>query len=324
MTKKSTFAAVLISAALFAGTAFADVSAEADQLFKQGQELLADKKVDAACAAFERSEKLEPRGGTLLSLAYCHEQQGRISLAYVEYDEALRRLRVGGGRQDRERFALDRMSALRGQVVMVTVELSEATKGTNPEIVVVPSKMGEQERKVVVGPDRRVQVPLDVDGGGYRIEVRAPQYKAFSGTVTVAGPTATPASLQVGDLTPEPGAVAARPGVPNAPEPDGSGQRTLGLIIGGTGLAFAAVGGVFGALALGCASDYRRDGSCDPDKAKVFYANGANIGLGLGAVGLVAGGYLYLSAPKGNGQPQVGIGPAALPGGGALSMTGRF
>ncbi len=317
--------AVFISMALLAGPVHADVSADADAAFKQGQDLLAEKKIDAACAAFERSEKLEPRGGTLLSLAYCHEQQSRNALAYTEYDEALRRLRVGGGRQDREKFAGERMAALKDKVVMLTAEFSEPVRALNPDVVVIPSKAGDAERKLAPAA-ARVQIPLDVDGGAYRVEVRAVDRKPYVAQIQVAANAATPPAFTVTELEPIPGSAADV-----KPEKDGTTQRTIGMVIGGVGLAFAVAGGVFGVLALQCASDHRSNGDdaaggCDRSKAKVFYANGANIGLGLGAAGILGGGYLYLTAPKGRGAPPptVGVSPAVLPGGGGMAVSGRF
>ncbi len=325
-------AALIIAGA--AAPARADVSAEAEALYTQGQEMLAAKKLDAACAAFDRSDKLEPRGGTLLSLAYCHEQQGKIGLAYVEYDEALRRLRVGGGRPDRERFALERLGGLRSQVVMVSLELSDAVRALNPEIVVLPAKAGESERKLALSADKKQNVPLDVNGGTYRIEVRAAQRKPFVAEVQVAQTTATPAALSVSSLLGGPVAAGAPAGAAVAgddpPAEDGSGRRTTGLIVAGIGVPFLVVGAVFGAKALGCNSDHnawvdggkKGDEPCDASAARSVDANIANAGLGLGVVGLAVGGYLYFTAPKGSGK--VGVAPLVSPSATGLSLRARF
>jgi hypothetical protein len=328
--KRFSVAFVLLAATLAAGTAVADVSSEADTLFTQGQALLADKKIDAACPVLERSEKLEPRGGTLLSLAYCHEQQGRAALAYTEYEEALRRLRVGGGRSDRETFAQTHMATLHGKIVTLMVEFSEAAKAPNAEIIVSPSKPGDSERKIVVGADRRQPIALDVDGGAYKIEVRAPERKPFTAQVSVAAQTVSPAVINVTDLAPEGGAATtpggAKPAV-GKPEPDGSGQRTLGLVIGGVGVLFLAGGIVGGVAAKNCFDDSQKSTApdrCSRDTAMTVYANIFNVGIGLGAVGLLAGGYLYLSAPKGNGSPSVGIAPALGPSHAGFNVAARF
>lgn len=325
MRIRSRFASLAIAFALgaIAPAAHADTSQDAEALYQQGMDLLRDKKVDAACAALDRSEKLESRGGTLLSLAYCHEQQSKFSLAYSEYDEALRRLRVGGGRPDRESFATKQMESIRDKVVLVNVELAPSVNAPNPEIVVVPSKAGEIERKLVLGADRAKQVALDPDGGGYRIEVRAVDRKPFVAQVQVAGRTATPATVTVTGLATEGAAVGATGPAAPKPEDDGGSQRTLGLVIGGIGAALAIGGGVGGVLAIQCSNDVP-SGKCERDKAMTVYANIANVGLGLGAVGLGIGGYLFFTAPKGTEKAAVTVTPSIGARSGGLSVGARF
>ncbi len=316
--RTSTFAAVVFSlTTLVSGAALADTGAEAEALYQQGMKLLEEKKVEAACVALEKSEKLDARGGTLLSVAYCHEQQGKHALAYAEYDESLRRLRLGGGRQDREKFAFERMQAVKDKVVFVGLELGAAVNAPGIEAVIIPGKTGDPERKLILGAERQKQLAFDPDGGTYRVEVRAPARKPFITQVQVAGKTAAPASITVTELASDSAAVAY--------EADGSGQRMTGLIVGGAGIAFAAVGGVFGVLALKCAEEVRKNTGCDRDEAKVVDANIANIGIGLGAVGIVVGSYLFFTAPKGRGEPRtVGLRPMLGPTNAGFSLDGRF
>lgn len=322
LRKAAVLAAFLVANGL-AGTAWAE---DAESLYQEGTALLRDKRVDAACVAFEKSERLDPRGGTLLSLAYCHEQQSKLALAYSEYDEALRRLRTGGGRPDRETFASERMTAIKDKLVFVTVELAPAVNAPSPELVLTPSRPNDNERKNLFGADRQRQVALDPDGGAYKIEVRAADRKPFTAQVQVTGKTVTPAVITVNELASENVPVAAGGGAAPVPaEADGSGQRTLGLIIGGAGVVFVGVGAFFGVKALQCVTDYNRDPtSCDRDKAMTETANFANVGVGLGVVGLVAGGYLFFTAPKGSPERSVGVRPAVGPNTAGLSLTGHF
>src|SRR6185436_11069071 len=91
-----------------------------------------------------------------------------------------------------------------------------------------------------------------------------------------------------------------------APVDDGSGRRRLGYIVGGLGLASAAVGAVFGLQALSNSGDARS--LCDPSKpchdpaavqknntAKTD-ANIANIWVGVGIVAIGVSVYLVLSS----------------------------
>jgi len=45
----------------------------AEKLFRDGRALLQENKLAEACAAFERSDAIEPRIGTVLNLADCRE-----------------------------------------------------------------------------------------------------------------------------------------------------------------------------------------------------------------------------------------------------------
>jgi outer membrane protein assembly factor BamD (BamD/ComL family) len=58
--------------ALLAGTAAAQKDKErADALFKQGKKLMADRRYNEACQAFEESFKLDPGIGAELNVAKC-------------------------------------------------------------------------------------------------------------------------------------------------------------------------------------------------------------------------------------------------------------
>ena len=62
--------------------------AAAESLFQAGKRMLAAGKVADACRKFEESQRLDPQGGTLLALGMCHEKEGKLATAWVEYREA--------------------------------------------------------------------------------------------------------------------------------------------------------------------------------------------------------------------------------------------
>ena len=53
-------------------------SAEAETLFRRGQELLAQGKLADACAAFDGAQKLDPTTSTQLNRANCREKNGQL------------------------------------------------------------------------------------------------------------------------------------------------------------------------------------------------------------------------------------------------------
>ena len=62
----------------------------ADKLFEDGRNYLAAKEYALACTAFEQSHAADPAIGTLLNLALCYEEWGKLASAYRAYLEAER------------------------------------------------------------------------------------------------------------------------------------------------------------------------------------------------------------------------------------------
>ncbi len=83
----------------------------AQSAFAEGKQLWLAGKVSDACAKFARSQQLGPDTGTLLVLADCHTQEGALSLARLELEEALQRAQREN-RPDRVQYAENRLQAL--------------------------------------------------------------------------------------------------------------------------------------------------------------------------------------------------------------------
>lgn len=61
---------------------------EAETLFEQGRQLLKEGRLEAACAAFDRSFTLDATPGTLLNLGDCQERTGHKAQAYASFQAA--------------------------------------------------------------------------------------------------------------------------------------------------------------------------------------------------------------------------------------------
>lgn len=106
--------AVAVALSFFASSAFAD-EGEAERLFREGRALMLDGRFDEACPMLEQSQKLDPHVGTLLNVAACHERQGKVGSAWVEYQKALTAARAEG-QADRAQLAEERIAVLEPRV----------------------------------------------------------------------------------------------------------------------------------------------------------------------------------------------------------------
>ena len=110
-------------------------------------------------------------------------------------------------------------------------------------------------------------------------------------------------------------------------------MRTAAFIAGGVGVAGFAL---FTIAGLGAKSTFNRmsdvcgsAGCSDPgqideiDKGRSQQTL-ANVGLAVGVVGLAAGATLFILSRNPNGDPAATVAVSGLPGGGALSYSGRF
>jgi len=93
---------------------------EGERLFREGRLALLDGRLAEACPKLEKSQALEPHVGTLLNVAACHERQGKVGSAWVEYQKALTSARTEG-QADRERLATERLAVLTPRVPWLRV-----------------------------------------------------------------------------------------------------------------------------------------------------------------------------------------------------------
>lgn len=287
----------------------ASEKASAEALFQAGRELLAAGKYADACAKLEASQRLDAGLGTLLYLADCYEKAGRLASAWATFKEA-ESLAMARSEPPRAQVALKRAIALEPRLPKLWIKMAD---GNPPDTQV--------KRNGAMVPRESWGLALPVDAGEQRVEVSAPGRKPWSTTISIPG-EATNTSLDVplleqAPMEEKPAAPAPAPAAPldSGPvesESTGSGQRTIGLVVGGVGIVGIGVGSFFGLRAKSKNDDSKAHCPNDPnvcDAVGTELRNDAKSAAGLSTAFMIGGGALlatgivvFLTAPSGSGK----------------------
>lgn len=307
-------AALLIGGLTFASEAAAEDVAAAKALFSEGLELMQAGNFEKGCPALRESYRLDPRIGTLFTLAECEAKWGRIATAVAHYSNFLTQVAAmpQGQRikqKEREKIAQDKKDELSPQVPELTLKLpADAPQGT----------VVKRNGVTLAAPSMGVALP--VDPGEHVITTQAPGGEVTETKVTIEKGKQVTVDLVVappepGAETPGGGGVGAGSGSAGGPSggtpaESGSGQRIAAFIVGGVGVAGLAVGGIMGGLALAKRGELDKQGCFDDglcargpgvqdtiDQARLF-GWVSTVGFGVGAVGLGVATVLLLTGPS--------------------------
>lgn len=287
---------------MLAAPARAQDVATAEALFNRGLADLEAGRFEPACKSIAESQRLDPRPGTLFTLAVCNERWGHIATAMTRYGDYLalfdrlpeeRKIAQGErpklARAARERFGPD--------VPELTLLLPP-----NVPVGTVVKRDGQVLGEAALG------VGLPVDPGEHTISTQAPGGPVWEQKITLARGEKKKAALEIrGAAKVEP--AAATPALLST-DRGPSGQRVAGFVVGGVGLAGLAIGGVLGGLALGqkkvvdqncgAAVDSTDALACkqaglDAVSAGKGLALGSTLGFGVGLAGVITGVVLVLT-----------------------------
>lgn len=268
----------------------ADDPGAAEVLFENARALMDKGDRAQACPMFDESYRLDPAPGTLLNIAECHRLDGKTATAWGEFVAAAREFRR---RNDERRagFADERAKKLEPELAYVRFAMDAPPEGL------------ALERDGVSGTRDSLGLKLPIDPGAHTVTITATGKKPATVTFQATPKATLDVTLpQLEDAPPEP---AGR----GAPDPGLHPRAIAGFVVGGGGLALAAVGGVMGVLTavekgtLDASCRERSDGTklgCDAevlDRAKL-YANLSNVFLAAGAVAFGTGLVLVLTAPE--------------------------
>lgn len=262
---------------------------EAERLFVEAKRLMGEQHVAEACRAFEKSQELDPAIGTQFNIADCYEREGRLATAYRQFRD-LRDVLVRVG-DDRAPQADARARALEPRLPHVTIAIPWA----NTVAALVVTRDDETVEPTEFG------VAIPVNPGPHKVRVRATNKKDYELTVQAAE-----GKSEVIDVPPladvERQVVVRRTGF---------SQRTLGLVVGGVGLAAVGTSVVLGLVAKGN-YDSAVDGctdlgdrwQCPPGNKSGDAASAQSMGTvativgGIGGAAVITGAALWLFAPK--------------------------
>lgn len=336
-------ACVVLAVSATTATSFAQNAqdrAAARDLFNEARKLVKAGNYASACPKLEESQRLDPGVGTLFNLADCYEHTGKTASAWSMFSDAAAASRAAK-EPEREKAARQRAQDLEPKLLRLSVMIPPAVEVAGIEV--------RRDGTVLNKPMWGQAVP--VDSGEHKIEVTAPGKKPWSVTIMLSGegktetvtipgletetapPPVTPPAPPSSAAPPAPTSTAPAIAPTPAPATSGSSQRMIGLVAGGVGIVSLGLAGYFAYATKSKLSDaeaYCVDTKCTDQKGvdlhddAVKNADMASIFSGIGALGLVGGAVLYLTAPSGSSTSSAGTRPVLLAGPGSIVVKGAF
>lgn len=299
----------LLSIASGAPAAAQDLT-EAETLFNEGVAQMIAGHYDIACPAIAESQRIDPRAGTLFTLADCQAKWGKIATAVALYDEYLRAVsqmtpaqKVRHGK--RGKVAVDQKSALEPQIPQLTL--------------VLPASAPEDVRVTLDGIEltaASLGIAVGLDPGEYVVTTQSGHAPAVERRITLVKGEKKLVQLEVRTPEKEPVRaakakvkvkVAAPPAAGAAGADQGMSSHRIGAFVGaGIGIGALAFSGIMGGVALSNKSTVDANcvgGICNAEgktAADRVRTQGlvSTIGFGFGAVGIAAGLGLFLTEPR--------------------------
>lgn len=211
--------------------------AKANRLFQEGQELMGDRKYDAACAKFDESYALLNGVGTLFNLADCNEKRGKYKVAYDLFGEVIVRsnnmaaaLQGAAGKPEDIQKWTNRVTAAEGRQSALAKKLVKIK-------IMIPS--GASSKVKVVKIDGQIIPP---DQYGVELVYDPGAHVVMAETTNDAGDPYEE-ELDLDEGTVESISIPVKPGAKK--------KVRVGMIVGGGVTALAGVGLLGTAVYLG-------------------------------------------------------------------------
>lgn len=161
---------VVTACLVVAGSATASADdGEAERLFQEGRAAMLAGDFATACPKLAESQRRDPHTGTLLNLAACHEREGKVASAWVEYQKALTAARTEG-QAEKARLAEQRIATLEPRVPWLKLVVPS---GTPPDTKVTLD--GAEIARAALGTEMPVDPGMHVvtgAGSEQRVDLR--------------------------------------------------------------------------------------------------------------------------------------------------------
>jgi tetratricopeptide (TPR) repeat protein len=317
--------ALVLAVTAVSATAFAD---KADELFKQGKKLMAEKKFAEACPKLEASFQADATIGTELNIGRCYEEWGKLGKAYRAYSDAQKR--ADDAKDNRAPKIKELIAKLEPSVPRLVIHIPDGAETAGLQVAVDGVAVADLTAPQLVDPGpKSVEYAL---GSGTRKSKLVPMERGATSEITLDLPKAK-TTEKVSDkiaVTTKPAPVT-EPAAPNV----GHGQRVAGVVIAGAGvvtvgistyLALAARSKYNDALAANCmgmTNACNMQGLTDTHDARSA-ANTATIIGGVGLAAIAAGVIVYVIAPHSSAATEHALYVAPSTGGTGLAFGGRF
>lgn len=300
-------------------------NAAAEALFTDGEKLLKEGKLAEACDAFEASNRLEPRAGTLINLGTCREQNQQLASAWSAFKDALSRVKD----PKKKKIAETRVKAIEPRLSYLTISVPDESR---------------VEGLIVLRDAQPVDPALwnrgiPVDGGRYVVSGRAPGHEEWATTieVPVEGAKITVEVPRFKELVKLVEPPPDEPLPPMLPPSDPaaetrrddpglwSGRRKVALGLGAVALGAAAGGVVLGrqsarleddAFALcpdpevSCPEAAEANATLDRARDRALYAN---IAYGVGGAAAITAVVLWITGAPEPAESRVAVTPRLGP-----------
>ena len=305
--------------------AYAQQSPQAEQLFRDGRELVKQGKYAEACAKFDASQRIEASLNTLLNLAACREKNGQLATAWALFVRAASEGRKAGADPKLIQVATDYAGKLEPRLPYLTISVPDTSR--------VEGLALELDGRTLDPAEYNQGIP--VDPGKHEVLGRAPGHEPWTTSASIVEgerkSVEVPKFKEVSKLAPNPVA-GGTPGTPvqqQIEEPVDAPSGMPGMRKAAIGAAAVGAVGliamtVFGLQASSTWGDAEANNDDELRKDAESKATLATVGGVVGIAGAAAAVTLWIVGKPKQTESATALVPTVSQSGVGFALGGRF